>query len=122
MLFSPDDIVEFVDPLEDEVGTTYRVVEVNGDRCIIELVCDMRIRPTWVRLVADLKRVVDRDRLPRFVLASDDGRMVTYDTSTGPSLTANRALSYVWTSMTEAEAQRHAYQTALGVPLVARHQ
>jgi hypothetical protein len=42
MLFSPDDIVEFVDPLEDEVGTTYRVVEVNGDRCIIELVCDMR--------------------------------------------------------------------------------
>lgn len=122
MVFSPDDIVEFAAPLDDEVGTTYRVVEVNGDRCIIELVCDMRIRPTWVRLVADLKLVEGRDRSPRFVLASDDGRMVTYDTSTGPSLTANRALSYVWTSMTEAEAQRHAYQTALGVPLVARPQ
>lgn len=122
MSFSLNDIVEFVDPLDDEVGTTYRVVEVNGDRCIIELVCDMRIRPTWVRLVADLKLVERHDRSPRFVLACDDGRMVTYDTSTGPSLTANQALSYVWASMAEAEAQRQAYQAALGVPLIARHQ
>lgn len=49
------DIVEFVVPFDDEVGTQYRVVELNGDRCAIELICDFTIRPTWTRLVADLK-------------------------------------------------------------------
>jgi hypothetical protein len=58
----------------------------------------------------------------RFVLAADDGRMVTYDTRTGPSLTASRALSYVWTNPTEAETQRLAYQAALGVALSVQPQ
>lgn len=61
-------------------------------------------------------------KVTRFVLAADDGRMVTYDTRTGPSLTTSRALSYVWTNPTEAETQRLAYQAALGVTLVVQPQ
>ena len=45
-----------------------------------------------------------------------------YDTRTGPSLTASRALSYVWTNPTEAETQRLAYQAALGVALTVQPQ
>ena len=56
-------------------------------------------------------------RTPRFVLRAADGRMVTNDTRTGPSLTTSRALSYVWTNPTEADSQRLAYQAALGVAL-----
>lgn len=54
---------------------------------------------------------------PRYVLSAADGRMATYDTRTGPALTANRALSYVWTDAREAEGQRKAYEAALGVVL-----
>lgn len=56
MTIEVNDIVEFIEPFEDEEGTTYTVLEINGDRCVIELICDMRIRPTWTRLVADLKK------------------------------------------------------------------
>lgn len=55
MQIKVNDIVEFIEPFDDEAGTTYKVLEVNGDRCIIELICDMRIRPTWIRLTNDLK-------------------------------------------------------------------
>lgn len=61
-------------------------------------------------------------QVTRFVLAADDGRMVTYDMRIGPSLTTSRALSYVWTNPTEAETQRLAYQAALGVTLVVQPQ
>ena len=61
-------------------------------------------------------------RAGRYVLAAGDGRMVTYDTRTGPSLTASRALSYVWANPTEAETQRLSYQAALGVALVVQPQ
>ena len=74
----------------------------------------------------------DRDRMGaieqaescagRYVLASDDGRMVTYDTRTGPGLTASQALCYIWTTPSEAEKQRRAYQAALGVALTVRPQ
>lgn len=124
MSLKVNDLVEFIEPMEDELGTTYRLIELNGDRCLIELVCEMRIRPTWVRLVADLKRVdkVESEKSSRYVLAADDGRLVTNDTRTGPSLTTNRALSYVWTSSVEADSQRLAYEAALGVPLCVQPQ
>lgn len=59
---------------------------------------------------------------PRYVLQAQDGRMVTYDTSTGASLTANRALSYVWTDPAEAEGQRKAYEAVLGHALAVQVQ
>jgi len=58
----------------------------------------------------------------RYVLAAVDGRMATYDTRTGPALTGNRALSYVWTEEHAAESQRIAYETALGVSLSVKPQ
>lgn len=61
-------------------------------------------------------------RPPRFILRADDGRMATYDTRTGPALTANRELSYVWTDEREAEGQRPAYEAALGVALAVQPQ
>lgn len=40
------DIVKFREGLyPDEKGATYRVVEVNGDRAIIEFVCDLPLPP-----------------------------------------------------------------------------
>lgn len=54
---------------------------------------------------------------PRYVLRASDGRMATYDTTTGPSLTGNKALSYVWASAQEAEQQRPLYERAFAVPL-----
>lgn len=58
----------------------------------------------------------------RYVLVAVDGRMATFDTSTGPTLTGNRALSYVWLEKHEAETQRHAYEAALGVSLTVQPQ
>jgi hypothetical protein len=48
--------------------------------------------------------------------------MVTYDTRTGPALTAVRALSYAWTDHGEAESQRLVYEKALGVAPAVRPQ
>lgn len=56
-----NDIVEFAEPTADEAGVTYRVLEVNGDRCRIEAVAhngkafNMAILPQSVVLVAWLK-------------------------------------------------------------------
>ena len=59
MSIEVNDIVEFIEPFDHEEGTTYTVLEVNGDRCVIELIFEMRIRPTWTRLVSDRKKVGD---------------------------------------------------------------
>ena len=32
MSLQVNDLVEFIEPMEDEAGTTYRLVELNGDR------------------------------------------------------------------------------------------
>jgi hypothetical protein len=58
----------------------------------------------------------------RYVLQAQDGRMVTYDMTTGAALTANRALSYVWTDAAEAERQRRAYEAVLGHTLTVQWQ
>lgn len=53
----------------------------------------------------------------RYVLQAEDGRMVTNDWAIGPYLTATLALAYTWSTHTEADVQRLAYEHALGVPL-----
>ena len=53
------DIVKFKDGLYDEeLGQTYILIELNGDRCIIKHITDLPIPPTSAALVADLE-VVD---------------------------------------------------------------
>lgn len=53
----------------------------------------------------------------RYVLKTEDGRMVTHDTRRGPALTVSRALCYVWETPESAEAKRFAYQAMLRVAL-----
>ena len=49
-------IVKFKDGLyADEVDTTYRVIENNGDRVFLEYICDVRFLPQSVALVRDLE-------------------------------------------------------------------
>jgi hypothetical protein len=40
------DTVQFKDGLyHDEIGTRYKIIEINGDRAIIEFICDLPIPP-----------------------------------------------------------------------------
>lgn len=51
-------IVKFRDGLyADEEGAIYRVIEDNGDRVFLELVCDLRFPPQSVARVKDLEVV-----------------------------------------------------------------
>ena len=48
-------LVRFVAPLsEDERGEKFTVLELRGERALVEFVCEMSIRPTFVYLAADL--------------------------------------------------------------------
>ena len=41
-----DDLVKFRDGLyDDEEGATYRVIEINGDRALIQFICDLPLPP-----------------------------------------------------------------------------
>jgi hypothetical protein len=55
--FKLNELVEFANPHEDELGMTYSLREINGGRGIIEAACNMRIRPTQLCRIADLKSV-----------------------------------------------------------------
>lgn len=56
-MFNAGDVVEFVSPTEEERGDWFRVVEMRGDRVLVELGgWAGRIAPTFVYPVADLKR------------------------------------------------------------------
>ena len=59
------DLVVFRNGLyEDEQGAVYRVAEVNGDRCFLELInTSMPIRPQTLAQVADLEVVVNPSSL-----------------------------------------------------------
>ncbi len=51
-----DDIVKFKHGLfSDEAGTRYKVIEVNGDRVIIEFICDLIIPPQSIANVNELE-------------------------------------------------------------------
>jgi len=51
-------LVRFISPLnEDERGENFTVLELRGERALVEFVCEMNIRPTFVYLAADLMPV-----------------------------------------------------------------
>lgn len=50
------DIVKFIDGLyTDEAGARYKVLEVNGDRAVIEFICQLPIPPQSVANVNELE-------------------------------------------------------------------
>ena len=50
------DIVQFKECLySDEMGARYKVVEINGDRVIVEFLCDLPIPPQSVALISELE-------------------------------------------------------------------
>jgi hypothetical protein len=52
--FSVGQIVKFVSPLsDDERQERFKILELRGARVLVEFVCDMSIRPTFVYLAAD---------------------------------------------------------------------
>ena len=52
------DTVKFLDALySDENGARYKVVEINGDRAVIEFICDLPIPPQSTAKVNELKIV-----------------------------------------------------------------
>lgn len=55
-------LVEFKKNLyEDETGAIYRVLEINGDRCVLELHnTNMIIRPQSVAILDDLELVPEQ--------------------------------------------------------------
>ena len=65
---------------------------------------------------------VDDARPVRYMLQSDDGRMVTNDTRSGPTLTKNLQLAYVWIDAIDAERQRRSYEIAVGMSLTVQLQ
>ena len=56
MTIAKDDLVVFKRGLyDDEEGAVYKVVEINGDRCFLELVnTNMTIRPQSVATLSEL--------------------------------------------------------------------
>ena len=52
------DIVKFLDGLyPDEAEARYRILEINGDRAIIEYVCDLPFPPQSVAKLDELQTV-----------------------------------------------------------------
>ncbi len=50
------DAVKFLDGLyDDEKGAMYTVIEINGDRVIIEFICDLPIPPQSVAKTNELE-------------------------------------------------------------------
>ena len=52
------DRVKFKDGLyADEKGAEYRVLEINGDRAMVEFICDLPIPPQSVARISELEVV-----------------------------------------------------------------
>jgi hypothetical protein len=50
------DTVQFKDGLyADEKDAKYKIIEINGDRAIIEFICDLSIPPQSVAIVGELE-------------------------------------------------------------------
>jgi hypothetical protein len=61
------DIVHFKSGLyDDEFGAKYKVIEINGDRAIIESICDLPIPPQSVAMISALEVVhIGNDNLQK---------------------------------------------------------
>lgn len=52
------DTVKFINGLyPDEKGARYRIVEINGDRAVIEFICNLPIPPQSIAKISELEIV-----------------------------------------------------------------
>ena len=50
----PNDIVKYSHPQAGEEDLRFLLLEVNGDRVLIQLICDYTIKPTETVLLSDV--------------------------------------------------------------------
>jgi hypothetical protein len=50
-----NDLVKFSNPNQDEIGLTMKVIEVNGDRALVEYQVGMNINPTAIVMTAEIE-------------------------------------------------------------------
>ena len=48
------DTVKYASPKEGEDGYRFTLVEINGDRCLCELLCDWTVRPVETLMLKDI--------------------------------------------------------------------
>ena len=49
--------VRYIEPFDDEVGTTYRVLEVNDDRVLMVALMGLPINPTYTAPIDEIEEV-----------------------------------------------------------------
>lgn len=54
MGMKPNDIVKYSRPQEGEEDLRFGLIEVNGNRVLIQLICDYTIKPTETVLLTDV--------------------------------------------------------------------
>jgi hypothetical protein len=52
-----NDIVKYRDEFPDENNTRYKVLEVNGDRCLIQALTILFIHPTYIAKIPELEKI-----------------------------------------------------------------
>lgn len=48
------DIVKYAAPKEGEDGHRFSLIEINGDRCMCEMICDWTVRPGETLMLKDI--------------------------------------------------------------------
>ncbi len=57
-IFEVGDVVRFAAPLsDDEAVETFKVLELRESRVLVEAICDMSLKPTFVYSSSDLVKV-----------------------------------------------------------------
>lgn len=55
---NPGDIVKFKNPLTPQDSLEqFKVLEIRGDKALVEAICDMKFKPTFVYFTASLIRL-----------------------------------------------------------------
>jgi len=52
-----NDLIRFTAPLPDETDLTMRIIEMRGDRMLVEYLVGMNINPTGIVQVSDVEQV-----------------------------------------------------------------
>ena len=56
-----NDLIRFTAPLPDETDLTMRIIEMRGDRMLVEYLVGMNINPTGIVQVSDMETDISRN-------------------------------------------------------------